>query len=127
MVVLFCLAVIAACLAFLCVFVGMKVMVCVVAVVACLAASINLLGNEATLFLVAMVILCAWLLLVSFFIEVIDGKGYTYRHWHLWLIGLFLSPLAIGLFAASLPNRCNTDRACTDNDDSNKEVDIVQR
>lgn len=67
---------------------------------------------------VFVVVLCAYFLLINLFIGVMDGKGYTrISHWQIWFIGIVLSPFAVGLFAASLPDRRKTNGVCTDNDD----------
>ena len=67
---------------------------------------------------VLVIVLCADFLLINLFIGVMDGKGYTrVAHWQIWFIGIVLSPFAVGLFAASLPDRRKANSVCTDDAD----------
>lgn len=57
-------------------------------------------------FFLAAVVLIAWLMAISLFIQAIDDKGYSSQNTgKLWFVGIFATPIAVGLYAAALPNK----------------------
>lgn len=56
------------------------------------------------IFLVA--VLCAWVASISLFLGVKKEKGYPADNdILLWFIGIFATPLAVGLYVAALPDK----------------------
>ncbi len=55
---------------------------------------------------IAFMAFCAWLLAIHSFVEIVRMKGHHQESaGTLWLIGLFASPIVLGLYAAALPDR----------------------
>lgn len=55
---------------------------------------------------IAFMAFCVWLLAIHSFVEVVKMKGHHQEGaTTLWLIGLFASPIVLGLYAAALPDR----------------------
>lgn len=69
--------------------------------------------------LIAVVILAAWLMSISLIINAIKAKGYDQiTTGTLWFIGIFASPMILGLYAIVLPEKREAmDRARPQSDD----------
>lgn len=64
---------------------------------------------------IALMIFCVWLLAIHLFVEVAKMKGHHQDGTgSLWLIGLFASPIVLGLYAAALPDRATPVAAKAD-------------
>ena len=51
-------------------------------------------------------VLVAWLAAISLFIKAGKAKGYSMENaWLLWFVGIFATPVAVGLYVAALPDR----------------------
>lgn len=64
---------------------------------------------EGLIFIIAIVVLVAWCMAISLLVEAAKEKGY-YRDGgagRLWFIGLFATPLVIGLYVCALPDKSN--------------------
>lgn len=58
------------------------------------------------LLLVSLVVLMAWLFSISMFISIIKSKGSPFDSSLIyWFVGLFASPIVLGLYAVALPNK----------------------
>lgn len=55
---------------------------------------------------VGIAVLIAWLLAISMFIDAAKAKGYPMTSTGLlWFVGIFATPLAVGLYVAALPDK----------------------
>lgn len=60
----------------------------------------------AVLIVFLVVVLCAWVALISLFLGVKKEKGYPADNdTLLWFIGIFATPLAVGLYVVALPDK----------------------
>lgn len=60
---------------------------------------------ELIIVLVLLPVLVAWLLAINLFIKVGAEKGYAMENKGLlWFIGIFATPIVVGLYIASLPD-----------------------
>lgn len=65
--------------------------------------------------MIAFIVFCVWLLAIHSFVEVAKMKGHHQDGaGTLWLIGLFASPIVLGLYAAALPDRAAPPAAKAD-------------
>lgn len=56
--------------------------------------------------IVLIFVLCAWLAAIALFIGVRKDKGYSSEgEWLLWVIGIFATPIVVGLFVIALPDK----------------------
>ncbi len=56
--------------------------------------------------LIAIVVLVAWVMSISLIINAIKAKGYEkITTGTLWFIGIFASPIVLGLYAVALPEK----------------------
>lgn len=58
---------------------------------------------------VAVAVLAAFLAATGLFVELAEEKGYTARSKLLWFIGVFASPIVVGLYVLSLPDLRNPE------------------
>lgn len=65
------------------------------------------LGGIAIFMLIVLaVVLIAWLMAISLFVGIAKDKGYCKDGaGALWFIGIFATPIAVGLYVAALPDR----------------------
>jgi hypothetical protein len=67
----------------------------------------NLAGFALIPLLVGIFVLIAWLVAVSMFVEIARNKGVSATG-ALWFIGIFASPLVLGLYVIALPDEKRT-------------------
>lgn len=59
--------------------------------------------------LIAVAVLVAWIMSISLIINAIKAKGYDQiTTGTLWFIGIFASPMVLGLYAIALPEKGKT-------------------
>ena len=65
------------------------------------------LFTSVILIVLAVVILIAWILAIAMMIDAGRAKGYFGggKTGLLWFVGIFASPIVLGLYVASLPDR----------------------
>lgn len=57
------------------------------------------------LFVIMVVVLAAWLMAINLLIKVGAAKGYSMDNKGLlWFIGIFATPIVVGLYVAALPD-----------------------
>ena len=60
------------------------------------------------MFVICVVVIVAWVTAIKLYISVISEKGYAVDNsirGKIWLIGLFATPIAAGIYVNSLPDR----------------------
>lgn len=66
----------------------------------------DLSGIAIFMLIVLAVVLIAWIMAISLFVEIAKDKGYCKNGaGALWFIGIFATPIAVGLYVAALPDR----------------------
>lgn len=63
----------------------------------------NLAGVSFLLLIVAIVAIAAWIISISKLVKIAEDKGQSTGS--LWLIGLFASPIVLGLIVCAMPDR----------------------
>lgn len=78
----------------------------------------------AVLIILAIVALVAWLLAINLLIKVGAAKGYAMDNKGLlWFIGIFATPIVVGLYVAALPdNRAKPAESTADSEAPTEEL-----